>query len=40
MVGTTNKSMAAMSGAWLCRKVHHPWLGGPRRLTIYLATLD
>jgi hypothetical protein len=20
--------MAAMSGAWLCRKVRHPWLGG------------
>ena len=27
-----------MSGAWLCRKVGHPWLGGPRRLTMYLAT--
>src|SRR6266478_2691346 len=40
MVGTTNRSMAAMSGAWLCRKVRHPWLGGPRRLTMYLATLD
>src|SRR5712691_11769272 len=40
MVGTTNKSMAAMSGAWLCKKVRHPWLGGPRRLTMYLATLD
>jgi len=30
--------MAAMSGAWLCKKVRHPWLGGPRRLTMYLAT--
>ena len=20
-----------MSGAWLCKKVRHPWLGGPRR---------
>ena len=40
MVGTTNRSMAAMSGAWLCKKVRHPWLGGPRRLTMYLATLD
>ena len=40
MVGTTNKSMAAMSGAWLRRNVRHPWLGGPRRLTMYLATLD
>jgi predicted ATPase len=28
MVGTTNRPMAAMSGAWLCRKVRHPWLGG------------
>jgi hypothetical protein len=40
MVGTINKSMAAMCGAWLRRKVCHPWLGGPRRLTMYLATLD
>src|ERR1039457_7222221 len=40
MVGAMNKSMAAMSGAWLRRKVRHPWLGGPRRLTMYLATLD
>src|SRR5260370_751272 len=38
--GTTNRSMAAMSGAWLRKKVRHPWLGGPRRLTMYLATLD
>src|SRR4029077_14863435 len=29
-----------MSGAWLRRKVSHPWPGGPRRLTMYLATLD
>ena len=36
----TNKSMAAMSGAWLRKKVRHPWLGGSRRLTMYLATLD
>jgi hypothetical protein len=28
-----------MSGAWLCKKVRHPWLGGPLRLTMYLATL-
>src|SRR6478672_7582036 len=34
MVGTMNKSMAAMSGAWLRRKVRHPWRGGTRRLTI------
>ncbi len=39
MVGTTNKSMAAMSGAWLRRKVRHPELGGHRRLTMYLARL-
>ncbi len=40
IVGTTNRSMAAMSGAWLRKKVRHPWLGGDRRLTMYLATLD
>jgi hypothetical protein len=34
------ESMAAISGAWLRRKVRHPWLAGPRRLTMYLATLD
>src|SRR4030081_959209 len=32
--------MAAMSGAWWRKKVRHPWLGGLRRLTMYLATLD
>src|ERR1700730_17509725 len=31
MVGTT---------IGLRRKVRHPWLGGPRRLATYLATLD
>src|SRR5260370_33494522 len=40
MVGTTNRSMAAMSGAWLRRKVDQPWDGGPHRLTMYFATLD
>jgi hypothetical protein len=40
IVGTTSRSMAAMSGAWLRKKVRHPWLGGPRRLTMYLVTLD
>src|ERR1700756_1267973 len=30
MIGTTNRSMAAMSGAGLCKKVRHTWLGGPR----------
>jgi hypothetical protein len=29
-------SMAAMSGAWLRKKVRHSWLGDPRRLTMYL----
>ena len=29
-----------MSGAWLRKKVRHPWLGGACRLTMYLATLD
>src|SRR5258708_13612 len=40
MVGITNRSMAAMSGAWLRRKVDQPWDGGPHRLTMYFATLD
>src|SRR5260370_10179892 len=39
MVGTTNKSMGA-NGRCLCRKVRHPGVGGPRRLIMYLATLD
>jgi hypothetical protein len=38
--GATNRSMAAMSGAWLRRKVRHPGEGGPHPLTIYFATLD
>jgi hypothetical protein len=32
--------MAAISGAWLRKKVRHPWLGGSRLFTMYLATLD
>ena len=40
MVGAMNRSIAAMSGAWLRRKVRHPGEGGPHRLTIYFATLD
>jgi hypothetical protein len=28
--------MAAMSGAWLRRKVHQPWDGGPHRLTMVI----
>src|SRR5947199_10873756 len=39
MLGT-NRSMAAMSDAWLRRKVHQPWDGAPHRLTMYFATLD
>jgi hypothetical protein len=26
--------------AWLRKKLRHPWLDGPRRLIMYLATLD
>ena len=40
MVGATNKSMAAMSGVWLRRKVRQGWEGSPCRLTMYLAMLD
>jgi hypothetical protein len=40
MVGAMNRSMAAISGAWLRRKMHHAWLGDPPRLTMYLATVD
>jgi hypothetical protein len=40
MVGTTNMSMAAMSGVWLRKKVRHRWLGGPRRVAMYFATVD
>ena len=39
-LNTTNRSMAAMSGAWLRRKMRHPWDGGPHRLPMYFATLD
>ena len=35
-----NNEQVQMSGAWLCKKVRHPWLGGARRLAMYLATLD
>jgi hypothetical protein len=35
-----NRSIAAISAAWLYRKVRNPWLGGPRRFTMYFATLD
>ena len=37
IVGTTNKSMAAMSGAWLRRRFAS-LAGRPPRLTMYLAT--
>jgi hypothetical protein len=40
MVGTTNRSIAAISGVRFRRKVRQPWLGGPRRFTMYLAMLD
>src|ERR1700738_3462509 len=35
-----DRSMAAMSGAWLRKKVRHPWLGDALRLTMYFTTLD
>jgi hypothetical protein len=38
--GNDYRSMAAMSGEWLRRKVRHPWEGGQDRLTMYFATLD
>jgi hypothetical protein len=39
--GRNNEQIqAAMSGAWLRKKVRHPWLGRAHRLTMYLATLD
>jgi hypothetical protein len=39
--GRDNKQVHR-SNIWgrLCRKVRHPWRGGPRRFTMYLATLD
>jgi len=40
MVGTTNRSIAAISGARLRRKVHQLKDGGPHRLTTYFAMLD
>src|SRR5258708_36180939 len=30
--GTMNRALAAMCGAWLRRKVRHPWAGGPHPL--------
>ena len=39
-VVTTNMLIAPMSGTWLRRKVFHPCDGGPRRRTMYLATVD
>jgi hypothetical protein len=39
MVGTTNRSMAAMPSAWLRRNVFHPCEGGPLLRARYLATL-
>jgi hypothetical protein len=37
---SNEQAMAAMSGAWLRRKVRHSWDGGPHRLTMYFATLE
>src|SRR4029077_4526845 len=39
MVGTTNRSIAAIPSAWVRRNVLQPCDGGSRRLTMYLATL-
>src|SRR4029077_2789180 len=39
IVGTTNRSIAAIPSAWLRRKVLHPCEGGTLLRTIYLATL-
>src|SRR5882724_11277884 len=39
MVGTTNRSIAAIPSAWLRRNVLHPCEGGTLLRTIYLATL-
>src|ERR1700726_3290456 len=39
IVGTTNRSIAAIPSAWLRRNVLHPCEGGSLLLTIYLATL-
>src|SRR6476661_10357533 len=39
MVGTTNRSIAAIPSAWLRRNVFHPCDGGAHLRAIYLATL-
>src|SRR6202022_2806898 len=39
IVGTTNRSIAAIPSAWLRRNVLHPYEGGTLLRTIYLATL-
>src|SRR6202166_4785131 len=39
IVGTTNRSIAAIPSAWLRRNVLHPCEGGTLLRTIYLATL-
>jgi len=38
-LGTTNKSIDAMSSVWLRRKVFHPCDGGRLSLTMYFATV-
>ena len=40
VVGTTNKSTAAMCAVWSHRKGRQPGECGPRRLIMYLATVD
>jgi hypothetical protein len=35
MVGTTNRSIAAMPSAWLRRNVRQPWDGGPLLRAMY-----
>ena len=39
-VGTTQRSIAAMASAWLRRNVRQVCDGGPRRLIMYLETVD
>ncbi len=40
IVGTTNRSMAAMPSAWLRSNVFHPWEGGLFHRLIKLMALD
>jgi hypothetical protein len=40
MLGNTNKSIAAMCGAWLRRNVLQLWPDGSSFLAMYLVTVD